>query len=220
MSFDIKRIQRWKTGRTGSKETEKTQSKDLPLDHQLSFNPGPDEQWSFKGGHVFINDIDVEELINKNGNDISLLSGLSFSLDMYREHVWGLGGKLHAKFNGAIAALQGKVIGRLGSIYEGLTGGLRYEYADGDFWINNINVQAVVALYRLRPTVKARTYLKGIRDKLFLIIARKQSSPRSEGIYEVISKLIEDIDGALELHTPSDIPLLVADNRSEHECVD
>jgi len=214
MSLNFRNIDRLRTGRTDSKGAEKARKSDLPLDHQLSFNPTPDERWSYRRGHVYINDIDVNELVNKNGNDISMLSGLSFSLEEYRNFVWGRGGRINAKFNGAVEALQGKIIGRLGSIYEGLTGGINYEYAHGAFWINNVNVQAVIALYRIRPTTKARSYLRGLRDKLFLIIARKQSSPRCDGIHDVVSKLIDEIDGAIEIHTPSDTPLLVADTRA------
>lgn len=214
MALDFRKIDRLRTGRTDGKRSEKARESDLPLDHQLTFNPQPGEQWSYRDGHVFINEIDVNELVNKNGNDVSLLSGLSFSLDEYRTFVWGRGGHSHAKFNGAISALQGKIIGRLGSMYEGLTGGIHYEYDDTVFWLNNVNVHAVLALYRVKPTIKARAYLKGLRDKLFLIIARKQSSPRSDGIYAVVKGLICDIEEALDVHSPTDTPLLVADTRA------
>ncbi len=217
MSVDIKRIQRWRTGRTERERTHRAPSADLPLDHQLTFQPDPTEQWTFRNGRIFVNGEDANELINEHGNDISFLTDASVGIELYKQYVWKGGGHGRGKFNAAVNALQGKIAGRLGSIYEGLVGGVRYEFADETLWINNVNVQAVITLYRLRPTVQAREYLKGLRTKLFLIIARQQSNPRVNGIHSVVSKYIGEINVALEMYCPADTPLLVADTRREHE---
>lgn len=217
MGIDFKRIYRWRTGGTKSKGPEKSHATDLPLDHQLSFNPDPGEQWQYREGHVYINGHDVNELVNCSPNDISFLSGMSFSLDIYQKYVWNRGGRAHAKFNGAINALQGKIIGRLGSIYEDMVGGVNYEFVDEVLWVNNVNIRAVLALYKMRPTVKAQEYLKGLRNKLFLIIARQRSNPRVNGMHKALNQLIAEIEGVLKVYTPSDTPLLVADTRAMRE---
>ena len=217
MSINIKRLQRWRTGKTSAKSGGRERVSDLPLDRQLTFNPDPTEEWKYRDGRIFINDEDVGVLINEHGNDIGFLSAVNFSLDSYKQFVWGRGGMGNAKFNGAVDALQGKIVGRFGSIYEGLVGGVRYEFTDNVFWINNVNVKAVIALYRMRPTSQAKEYLKGLRTKLFLIIARQQSNPRVNGIHGVVHQLIGEINGALKRSPPADTPLLVADTRAKRE---
>ncbi len=218
MAINIKRIQRWRTGRTSSKRGGSERVHDLPLDHQLTFNPDPTEEWTFRDGRLFINDEDVGVLIDEHGNDISFLSSVNYSLDSYKQFVWGRGGKANSKFNGAVDALQGKIVGRFGTIYDGLVGGVRYEFSDNVFWMNNVNVKAVVALYRMRPTTQAREYLKGLRTKLFLIIARQRSNSRVNGIHAVVHKLISEINRALKKSSPTNTPLLVADTRAKYEC--
>lgn len=217
MSIDLKRLSRLRVSRTSSGKTERSNETDLPLDHQLTFNPDPNQEWRYRSNHVFINDEDVNELINDNPRDISFLSSLTISLDEYKNFVRIRGGKRNAKFTASVEGLQCKIAGRLGSIYDEMCGGVRCEFDDEALWINNVNVKAVVALYKMRPTTQAREYLKGLRMKLFLIIARTHSNPRSNGMENIVHHYIGEIDGALEVYTPSNTPLLVADTRRESE---
>lgn len=217
MIIDLKRLERFRIRRPSSGQTEHSHETDLPLDHQLTFNPDPNQEWRYRNNHVFVNGEDVNGLVNDNPRDVSFLSSLSISLDEYKHFVWDRGGKIFAKFNGAVEGLQCKIAGRLGSIYYELCGGVRCELDNGALWINNINVRAVVALYKLRPTSQAREYLKGLRLKLYLIIARAHSNPRANGMQNVVQHCIDEIDGALDCHTPADTPLLVADTRCESE---
>lgn len=171
---------------------------DLPLDHRLSFNPTKDERWSFEGDHVLFNGDDVNELINEFSNDIHCLNNLSASLDQYRQYVWMRGGKSMGKYNGTVNALLEKILGRLGNIYDGLVGGVKFEFSKGDFWVNNINVRAVLSLYRLRPTRKARCYLVGLRNKLALILCSQNGSPHYHGISAEAERLFNEISCALD----------------------
>lgn len=216
MSIDLKRLSRVKVSRKSSDKAGHAHETDLPLDHQLTFNPDPNQEWRYRSNHVYINGEDVNELINDNPRDISFLSSLTISLDEYKNFVRGRGGK-NGKFNASVEGLQCKIAGRLGSIYDEMCGGVRCEFDDEALWINNVNVKAVVTLYKMRPTNKARAYLKGLRSKLFLIIERPHSNPRSNGMSNIIQNYISEIDGALDFYSPTDTPLLVADNRLESE---
>jgi len=218
MSIDLKRLSRVRVSRKSSDRAEHSHETDLPLDHQLTFNPDPNQEWRYRSNHVYINGEDVNELINDNPRDISFLSSLTIGLDEYKNFVWGRGGKKNAKFNASVAGLQSKIAGRLGLIYDEVCGGVRCEFDDEALWVNNVNVRAVVALYKMRPTTKAREYLKGLRLKLFLIIERPHSNPRNNGMQNVVRNYIDEIDGALDFYTPTDTPLLVADTRRESEC--
>lgn len=180
---------------------------DLPLDHRLTFSPSKDEKWTFEGDQIYFNSYDVGELINEAGNDIQYLCGLSGGLDQYRQHVWEMGGKSAGKFNGRVNALLGKILGRLGSIYDGLFSGVRFEYTGGDLWINDVNIGAVLKLYRLRPTRKARCYLVGLRNKLGLIIGTQNGSARYDGIMPEAERLFNEISCALDSISPDDANL-------------
>lgn len=192
-----------------------TGASDLPLDHRLSFSPEKDERWSFKDeSRILLNDADVGEMIGENANDVGLLCGFSQGLYQYQQHVWSKGGKSLAKFNGVILSLQDTILGRLGCIYDGLTGGIRFECDGRDFWINNVNVRSVLSLYRLRPTDKARRYLIGLRDKLGLILSRQQSSTRYDGVHSQAREVFDEISMVLEFIPSDAVPRLVAGGRS------
>jgi len=203
MSSEINRI-RDLVGKVRIRSGDRTEgATDLPLDHRLSFCPSKDEKWTFEGDHVYLNDTDVNELINGIGNDVRYLSGLSAAIDQYRQHVWKNGGKSEGKFNGAVNALLDKILGRLGSIYDGLFRGVRFEYSNGDFWVNDVNVCSVLKLYRLKPTSKARCYLVGLRSKLGLIISTQNGSARYDGVKPIAEELFREISCALD-HIPPD----------------
>lgn len=205
MSSEINRIREF-SSRLKVRSDGKTSSvQDLPLDHRLSFNPSKDEKWTFEGDHIYFNDTDVNEMINGAGNDVHYLSNLSSALDHYRQFIWNRGGKAEGKFNGTVNALLEKILGRLGGIYEGLFRGLRFEYSNGDFWINDVNVASVLKLYRLRPTAKARCYLVGLRSKLGLILNSQNGSGRYDGIKTVAEELFRDISCALDQIAPDDV---------------
>jgi hypothetical protein len=184
---------------------------DLPLDHRLTFSAGPGEKWTFdEERKIRLNDEDVGELIHEGANDIGLLCGLSQGLYDYQQHVWSKGGKEREKFNAQVFSLQATIHHRLGSIYDGLTGGVHFECKGSDFWINNVNICSVLNLYRLRPTDKARQYLCGLRDKLGLILSRRHSSTRYDGVMPKARELLDEINLVLEL-IPPDGPLLLSD---------
>ena len=205
MSSEINRI-RDLAGRIRFRSGERTEgATDLPLDHRLTFCPSKDEKWQFKDDHLYLNDDDVNGLINEVGNDIRCLCNLSAAIDQYRNYVWSKGGKSEGKFNGLVNALLEKIIGRLGAIYDGLFKGLRFEYNNGEFWINDINIYAVLKLYRIRPTSKARCYLIGLRNKLGLIISAQNGSAHYDGVKSIAEELFREISCTLDQISPDDV---------------
>lgn len=190
---------------------QRTHESDLPLDHQLSFVQN-NEKWTFRDNRVFIDGEDAREVVGHAANSVDVLCSVSQGLSDYQQHVWSRGGKGNAKFNGAVASLHGTICGRLGAIYEDMTGGVRFECRGDEFWINNINVRSVLNLYRLRPTDKARHYLRGLKQKLDLILSRGRSSTRADGVREPARQLSLEIEAALEF-VPPDAPLCLTDGR-------
>ena len=196
----------------GNSRASKKSESDLPLDHQLTYKPEPDEKWTFRDNRIINDEVDVRELVGESGNDVAVLCGVYQGLCEYQQHVWKKGGKGFAQFNGIVSSLQDTIAGRLTSLYEDMTGGVRFECSGQDFWVNNVNVCSVVALYRIRPTEKARCYLLGIKEKLGLILARQQSSTRYDGIRGRARELLVEIESALE-YVPADAPLRLGDGR-------
>jgi len=214
MSSEINRIRNLPS-KVRYREGDRTEgASDLPLDHRLSFCPSKDEKWTFEGDHIYFNGYDANELINESGNDIRCLCGLSAALDQYRQSVWERGGKSAAKFNGTVNALLEKILGRLGSIYDGLFSGVRFEYNAGDFWINDVNISAVLKLYKLRPTRKARCYLVGLRSKLGLILGAQNGSPHYNGVMEQAERIFGEISCALDSIAPDDAALCLPAHRA------
>ncbi|MBT3181334.1 MAG: hypothetical protein HN337_02360 [Deltaproteobacteria bacterium] len=191
----------------GSKGTRKSaRSSDLPLDKQLTYKPSPDEQWSYEeDGRVHVNGVDIEEMVEEERNDVKFLCGVSHGLDKYQHFVWSKGGKGECDFNAKVRSIQDKVHGRLNTIYDDLTGGVRFELQNGEFWINNINVRKTIVLFYHHPTEAARRYLMTLRDKLDLILSSRHASKRYDGVHEYASALFKDINLALE-YIPTDAP--------------
>lgn len=184
---------------------------DLPLDHRLTFSPSFDEKWTFdEERKISLNDIDVKDVMTEGGGSVGVLCGLFQGLSDYQDHVWKKGGKGFEKFNGTVDSLKSTIQGRLGHIYDNITGGICFEFSNEDFWINNINVRSVLCLYRIKPTEKARCYLAGLRNKLGLILSRRRTSSRYDGVSDRAQGLYDEISLALE-YIPPDAPLCLAD---------
>lgn len=202
------RTQRTSVGRRGEAKARNT---DLPLDHQLTFEPSPDERWTFEeGSKICVNGEDVAEAIRENKQDVRLLVGVANRLSAYQQHVWERGGKGMAAFNGRVSAIQNSIAGRLSNLYDSLTGGMHVECVGEDFWLNNINVRSVIGVYLQRPTEAARRYLEGLRDKLALILTRRQSSKQYDALRSQAERLYAEVSLVLQCAPSSHVPRLSA----------
>ncbi|MBN1283270.1 MAG: hypothetical protein JXA24_05820 [Proteobacteria bacterium] len=212
MISDFKRLSELTRKITGRGErAERMHSTDLPLDHQLTFSPEPDQRWTYDPGMgVCVNDTDVRELVHDNPNDVGMLCGLSHGLYRYQQFVWSKGGKSNAQFNGAVNSLQHAVLGRLGNIYDTITGGMSVTLEGEDLWLNNINVRSVLKLYALRPTDAARCYLEGLRDKVGLILSRRKTSSKYDAVRDEAARIFDEINIVLSAVPSSGPPRLCA----------
>ncbi|MFH1830210.1 MAG: hypothetical protein ABH871_05490 [Pseudomonadota bacterium] len=205
----INKLNRASRKKTGDRESIK-KSSDLPLDHRLTFSPSKDERWTFKDGNILLNDTDVKKIIRECANEVSTLCAVSQGLYNYQQFVWSKGGKENAPFNGVAGSVQHTIQGRLCNLFDGLTDGVHFESDGEDFWINNVNVRSVIKLYCIRPTEAARCYLEGLRNKVGLILSRRQTSTRYDAINEQAQKIYGEITMVLENIAPSGPPRLCA----------
>ena len=184
-------------------EASATNASDLPIDHQLTFQRDAGEQWTFRDGHIYLNDEDIEDLLNEARDDVKFQSAVSDAVSEYRELVWKKGNGSFAKFSVRADAIQDKILCNMKRIYDERTGGVRLAWGDGACLLNNLNVRAILAMYHIRPTEKARKFLKGLKSKLALILVNKNGSPHFERVNSVVKSLYNEVDSALD-KTPID----------------
>lgn len=176
---------------------------DLPPDHRLVFHRSPSEKWNFNDGHIFLNDEDIESVLDQERNNVRLQAAVSEALQEYRNETIRQAAA-SAEFLARIEAIQGKILSNMGRIWDEMSGGIRLAWGDGGYLLNNVNVRAILAMYHVRPTTKAKKFLEGLKYKLALILINKNGSSYYERINGVVKRLYEEVEGALT-HAPIDV---------------
>lgn len=64
--------------------------------------------------------------------------------------------------------------------------------------LNGLNIHAIIERCREKPESKSLLFLKGIRERLMVVLQNKSASKNYERLKEVIDQLCEEIDGVLE----------------------
>lgn len=185
----------------GSSTSVSDTSKDIPLDHQLTFRRDADEEWKYKDGRIFVNDVDVEEIIDYEQRDVRLWCGISEALMEYRDDVRNRNGKNRnrSRFFARVDAVQDKVLYNMKRLYDEKTDGFFLSLGDGELLFNNFNVRAFLAMYHLKPTTKARKFLLGLKSNLALILVNRNGTPQYERVHGVIQRLYEEVISALDI---------------------
>lgn len=170
---------------------------DIPLDHQLTFNRDSNEKWSFRDGRIYLNNEDIEDALNEEHDNVRFQSAVSDAISEYKDIVYHKGNGSWSKFSARAETIQDKILHNMKRIYDERTGGIRLAWGDGAYLLNNLNVRALLAMYHVRPTEKARRFLSGLKSKLALILINKNGSCHYERINSVIKALYEEVDTAL-----------------------
>lgn len=174
---------------------------DLPLDHQLTFKRNPGEEWQYRNGHLFVNNTDIEDILDYESRDVELWCAISEALVDYKDEVLRRGGKNKSKFITKITSVQDKVLINLKRLYDEKTDGIYLSFGDGELLFNNFNVRAFLAMYHLRPTIKAKKFLMGLKSKLALILVNRNGTAQYERVHRVIQQLYHEVSHALEIPT-------------------
>ncbi len=188
-----------------------TSVSDIPLDHQLTFDRDANEKWSFRDGRIYLNNEDIEDALNEEHDNVRFQSAVSDAISEYKDLVYQKGNGSWAKFSARADTIQDKILHNMKRIYDERTGGVRLAWGDGAYLLNNLNVRALLAMYHVRPTEKARKFLHGLKSKLALILINKNGNSHYERINGVIKALYEEVDTALS-NPPIDGHYLPAGN--------
>lgn len=174
-------------------------TKDLPLDHQLTFKRDADEEWKYRNGQILINDLDVEEVLDYEERDVRLWCGVSEALMDYKAMVVSKKGPNKSKFLAKVTAVQDKVLYNLKRLYDEKRDGINLTFGDGEFLFNDFNIRAFLAMYHLRPTKKAQSFLRGLKSNLSFILVNKNATSHYERVHKIVQQLYAEVLNALEV---------------------
>ncbi len=156
-------------------------------------------RWTFQAGRVCVDGHDLNRLINDNPENAGFFMGVAEGLNDYRKRVVAsrLSEDQFAKFDAMIEALLGKLMGKLKKFYDQKMSGLSWTLQNGQLILNGINVRSFLALYRIRKTDKAKKFLRGLKNKLALLLENRRESPDYERVRETLREIFEEIDREL-----------------------
>jgi hypothetical protein len=156
-------------------------------------------KWSFDGGQLLVDDLNVNRLINDNPDNVNFFMGIAEGLADYRKRVVAEArdSDQFAKFDAVMEALLGKILGKLKKFYDQKMSGVSWTLSDGQLVLNGINIRSFLALYRLRKTDKARKFLSGLRGRLADLLENRRESPDYERIRDFVTDLYQEVDREL-----------------------
>ncbi len=157
--------------------------------------------FDFKGGRILLNQQDLSKLISENLAHLgaSYWSQTARKLENYRQ--WAMkhvsDPEQLAVFAALVHAFLGKIGGRLKRKFDETIDGLAFHYEDGQLLLNGINVNAFIEMARRNPTRKAKIFLKGLKNRMGLMLSNRLSNLNYEKIRGVIEELYSQIDEEL-----------------------
>ncbi len=193
-----------------------SQYRNLIDSHRIPAFQGEEGAFAFRGGEVLLNNEGVGDLIAQNPRaDLSFCIGLANSLEKYRRFYFqelrkrrkreDLSADERAELEDEASAFRevmGELLTRLGGKirqrYTETTDGISAELdEEGNVWINGMSVSALLAFAKRYPTPKIFTFLRGLKNRLTLILARRHTSPHYENLRHTLVAVSEEIDSIL-----------------------
>ncbi|MBI2340712.1 MAG: hypothetical protein HYU99_10190 [Deltaproteobacteria bacterium] len=175
----------------------------------------PPGKWDYSGGRIVLNGRDVAGLIEQTANQKPVaLSKLAGELEAFRNYYIRKNSKKRKrKAGGEVIVEELDPTGELGHLsalvdayiakimrllkrkYDEKADGLSYSLDDdGQLVLNGMNVTAFIRMAEQYPGDKARLFLKGLKERLSVILSNKTRNPNYEKIYEATQRLFEQID--------------------------
>lgn len=187
----------------------RTGESDLPVDHQLTFNRDANERWTYKDGQILVNNEDIEELVKEERDNVRFQVGVSEALSEYKAQLSKRKCRDFGKFCSKADTIQGTILSNMRRIFDEKTSGVRMNLNDGNCLLNNVNIRAFIAMYKIHPTLKAYKFLRNLKSKLALILVNKGGSAHFDRLTKIARDLYDEVEGALQ-QTPIDGAFLTA----------
>lgn len=173
-------------------------------------------QWQYLQGHLILNGKNIGALLEQSTNLAApFLNALAHDLQNFLNHTLrqtikkrksSLSGLLVqdeelastdelGRLAGLVEAYIAKIMRLLKRKYDETTDGLSFLLdEEGQLIVNGMNVSAFVQMSRQYPSSKARLFLKGLKNRLGLILSNKSGNSNYEKIREVTERLFCEID--------------------------
>lgn len=161
--------------------------------------------WTFEEGHILVDGYDVNPVIAEEETTVSTLVGLASGLDDYKKRMelFPVKPPGTGKFMALADALLEKILGKVKKVYDDKIFGVTWKLTGNELLVNGVNVHAFLKLYRLRPTEKAQTFLKGLKAKVETLIVNPSGNFRNENAHVLLRQLKREIDEELEKDAPA-----------------
>lgn len=166
--------------------------------------------WEFTKGTLMLDGKNITALIENEGQySAAFWSAVSHDLDEFRNKYIRQKIKQNVKKKGdevdpdgdlghlsaLVDAYIGKIIRLLKRKYDETKDGMAFHLdEEGQLTINGMNITAFIEMARYYPTDKARVFLKGLKNRLGIILSNKAASPSYDKIYDVVMELFASID--------------------------
>lgn len=181
--------------------------------------PSPQGEWNFTNGKIYLNGQDVSQLIEQGlKNSGIILSKLANDLDAFRQYYFRRNSQRKKKkvgdeiieeemdptgelgqLSALVDALIGKIMRTIKKKYDQTKDGLAFELdKDGQLNLNGMNVTSFIAMARQYPGKKAKIFLKGLKNRLAVILSNKSRNPNYERIRGVVMRIYREIDREIE----------------------
>lgn len=170
----------------------------------------PSETWEFRrgsltfnfmDGKILMNQQDLSKLISENLKNLGTAywTQVARRIEEYRQ--WVLrhisDPEQLAAFAAMVYALLNKIEGRVKKKYDETIDGVAFYLESGQLLLNGINVSAFVQMAGKHPTKKAKVFLKGLKNRLSLMLSNRFGNPNYERIRSVVEELSSEIDKEL-----------------------
>lgn len=175
--------------------------------------PAPVGKWAFDGRRILHNGADVahiiaEPLTSKTTTEWSHLAQQIEAFKFYfmakrRKKKFSLLRKKNEEVDdpeiSVVVALAEayveKITRKIKRRFDETADGLSFILdADGQMVINGMNVTAFIDMAKSHPSDKAKTFLKGLKNRLAILLANKSGSASYEGIRDKTAELMRQID--------------------------
>ena len=170
-------------------------------------------KWQFTKGVLMLDGRNITQLIENEGEyPAGFWSAVSHDLDEFRNKYIREKIKKNVKKKGdevdpdgelghlsaIIDAYIGKILRILKRKYDETKDGMAFNLdEEGQLTINGMNVTAFIDMARYYPTDKARVFLKGLKNRLGIILSNKSSSPSYDKIHDIVLSLFKEIDAVI-----------------------
>ncbi|MFO1518513.1 MAG: hypothetical protein U1F57_02420 [bacterium] len=170
----------------------------------------PADSWEFQNGNthfnyvngrILMNKQDLAKLISENLTHLtaSYWTQISRRLEDYRQwalrHVSDV--EQLAMFAAMVHALLTKIGGRLKKKFDEKIDGISFQLEEGQLLLNGINIHAFIEMAKRHPTQKAKIFLKGIKNRLGVMLSNRFGNPNYEKIRTTCEELFAEIDREL-----------------------